>query len=366
MLRVLVIAGLLASIGASAIDQSPSGMLVPAPAMRMARAAHTATALRDGRVLVAGGFTAAADPTSGAELFVPGAGRFAPLPPMRVLRHSHSATRLANGMVLLAGGFAAGNQPTARAELFDPIANRFVETGAMTELRSGHVAMLLADGRVLITGGVGPDWKFLATAELYDPATGRFTATGAMSVARESHAAVLLSDGSVFIVGGHRDRREQIKIYKTSERYDPRTGRFRLDGEMRVARHKHDAILLRDGRVLITGGSDERDGGGVFSSTEVYDPRTRRFSDGPTLVRGRYKHQGTGLLRPDGSVLIAGGAPVAEVIDASATRSTVVPGAVTMAGQFSAVAPLPDGGALITGGYGNGTGPRGSTWRIRP
>jgi hypothetical protein len=39
---------------------------------------------------------------------------------------------------------------------------------------------------------------------------------------------------------------------------------------MNIRRHKHDAILLRDGRVLITGGTDERDSRGVYASTEIW------------------------------------------------------------------------------------------------
>lgn len=36
-------------------------------------------------------------------------------------------------------------------------------------------------------------------------------------------------------------------------------------GNMLVRRHKHDAVLVRDGRVLITGGADERDDEGVYT-----------------------------------------------------------------------------------------------------
>jgi hypothetical protein len=41
-------------------------------------------------------------------------------------------------------------------------------------------------------------------------------------------------------------------------------------------------------------------------------------------------------------------------------------GSARMPGQFSAAAPLPDGGVLITGGYGQGHGPRASAWIYEP
>ncbi len=226
--------------------------------------------------------------------------------------------------------------------------------------------MLLADGKVLIAGGVGPGWTFLSSAELYAPATGRFTPTGTMTVARESHAAVRLQDGRVLIVGGHQGRRTAITLYTSAEAYEPASGTFRQVGEMLVRRHKHDAVLLRDGRVLITGGADERDNEGVYRTTELFEPRTGAFTAGPELKRPRYKHHGTGLLLPNGLVLLAGGAPEAETYDPSSRAFTIVAGDARMAGQFSAVAPLKGGGALVTGGYGNGSGPRASAWVYRP
>lgn len=343
----------------------PQGVLESAPDMRVARAAHTATLLSDGRVLVAGGFVEKGSP-DGAEVFDPGPGRFYPLPPMLTTRHSHTATLLPDGRVLIAGGYGTGTTTLSAAEIFDPRTNAFTTTGSLAGARADHIAVPLANGRVLIAGGLGPDWTFLSSAELYDPATGRCTPTGAMTVPRESHAAVLLRDGRVFIVGGHRGRRSGIRLYASAEIYDPSTGRFSPAGEMRIRRHKHDAVLLRDGRVLIHGGTDERDDRGVFSSTEIFDPGTGRFTPGPELSVPRYKHAGTSLGLPDGRILLAGGASRAEIYDPDRNVFTLVEGAPRMAGQFSAAAPLKNGGALITGGYGSGTGPRPSAWVYRP
>lgn len=330
--------------------------------MSAPRSAHTATQLPDGRVLVAGGFTSNASAGQSAELYDATSGRFLRLPRMVTPRHSHTATVLPDGKVLIAGGYAGGSEVTAAAELFDPATGSFTAAGSLTSARAGHVAVSLRNGKVLIAGGVGPGWTFLSSAELYDPTTGRFTPTTSMTVARESHAAVLLADGRAFIVGGHRDRRANITLYTSAEAYDPTTGRFTKVGDMRIRRHKHDAVLLRDGRVLITGGSDERDSDGAYDSTELFDPTTSRFSSGPSMKRTRYKHQGTSTLLPDGTVLIAGGSPQAETLDPAARTFSVVGGTARMAGQFSAAALLPDGRVLITGGYGARGGPRASAW----
>ncbi len=343
-----------------------TGSLRTAPPMSAARAAHTATTLADGRVLIAGGFTGEQRATTSAELFDPKSGRFAPLPAMVSPRHSHTATLLPNGKVLIVGGYVAGNRTASSAELFDPLTNRFAPTGSLLTPRADHIAIQLRNGTVLIAGGLGSGWTFLASSEIYDPATGQFSRTGDMTVARESHTAVTLHDGRVLICGGHRGRHADVTLYASTEIYDPNRGVFRRSGDMRTRRHKHDAILMRDGRVLVSGGTDERDFDGVYASTEFFDPRSEAFTPGPSMLRPRYKHQGASVLQSNGIVLIAGGASQAETYDPVTNTFTLVPGVSTMAGQFSAVAVLPSGGALITGGYGNGTGPRASAWVYQP
>ncbi len=347
-------------------DRVAASTMVTTATMSVPRMAHTATSLPNGRVLVAGGFTGDEQAAKSAELFDPQSARFLLLPRMVTVRHSHTATVLANGKVLLVGGFGVGNAVLASAELFDPTTSTFASAGAMHAPRAGHVATLLANGTVLVAGGVGPDWTFLSSAELYDPTTGRFSPTSAMTVARESHTAVRLHDGRVLIAGGHRDRRANITLYASAEVYEPTTGRFTRAGDMQVRRHKHDAVLLRDGRVMVTGGSDERDDQGVYSSTELFDPASGTFTLGPSMTRGRYKHQGSSVLLPNGTVLLAGGDVQAETYDPTTRTFALVGGDARMAGQFSAVAPLGDGRVLLTGGYGGGTGPRASAWLYLP
>lgn len=353
-------------IRSSFVDKPIAGAVVPTAAMSLARYAHTATTLPDGRVLVLGGFTSEVQAVHSAEVYDPAAGRFRPLPRMITVRHSHTATVLPDGNVLIAGGYATGSTTVAHAELFDPRTNTFTPTGPLRAARAGHIAVLLTNGKVLIAGGVGPEWSFLSSAELYDPATGRFTPISDMTVARESHAAVRLRDGRVLIVGGHRGRRADMILYASAEVFDPADNRFRRVGDMQTRRHKHDAVVLADGRVLVTGGSDERDDQGAYRSTEVFDPARETFSAGLALARPRYKHNGSAVLLPTGAVLIAGGANEAEVYDPRAGTTAVVAGTSRLSGQFSAVAMTRAGHVLITGGYGSGQGPQSSAWVYRP
>ena len=119
---------------------------------------------------------------------------------------------------------------------------------------------------------------------------------GSMSVPRESHTATLLADGRVLIVGGHSGRRENMEVYATAELFDPKTNRFEAAGRLEIARHKHDAVKLADGRVLIIGGADRTDRG-HYATTEIYSATDRSFRPGPSMANRRYKIAGTTIER---------------------------------------------------------------------
>ena len=325
------------------------------------RAAHTATLLRDGRVLIVGGLSTGAGT---AELFDPATRSFSrtgsPLGP----RASHTATLLPDGRVLIAGGY--NGRFLASTEIYDPAREAFTAGPILLEPRMDHLTIGLRDGRMLVIGGQGSESSFLATAELFDPATLGFSSTGSMSVPRASHVAALLQDGSVVVIGGHAGRHENIQLYASAERYDPSRGTFVPTGAMTRRRHKHSALVLSDGQVLITGGADERDDQGQYRDAELYNAAAGRFRVVGEMQRSRYKHAGAMTVLPDGMVLIAGGAADAETFDPRSGAFTVVPTSPKLAGSFSTVTSLRDGSVLITGGYGNGTGARASAWLYLP
>src|SRR5436305_11058229 len=95
-------------------------------------------------------------------------------------RYSHTATLLRNGKVLVAAGYDDGSF-FASSELYDP-ANGTVtwtSTGSLNQSREFHTATLLPNGKVLAAGGLHES-TVLASAELYDPASGAWAATGSL------------------------------------------------------------------------------------------------------------------------------------------------------------------------------------------
>lgn len=343
---------------------SPNGRVTDAANMGVARASHTSTLLPDGNVLIAGGFAGSGHeyrPFASTEIYDARTGRFATGPSMRAGRSGHTATRLADGRVLLAGGWSASNDARGTADVFDPASRRMIATGPMLVPRAGQTATLLRDGRVLFVGGVDKSETKLSSAEIYDPRTGAFTATGSMSIPRESHTATMLADGRVAIVGGSSGRYPSATIHRSIEIYDPSAGTFSVASQLLVARHKHAAISLADGRLVVVGGSDNRDWNGQLETAEVFDPSSgRSVATGPMHGK-RFKIDRAVALLRDGRVLIAGAGSEAELYDPRNNEFGTVPGSLGDARYYAATTTLSDGRVLITGGYARQRGQLPST-----
>ena len=340
----------------------PNYTIVHVATLHTPRSAHTATTLKSGQVLIVGGMTAGGGGLSSVELFDPSNNALVDLNTLGERRAGHTATLLPDGRVLIAGGY--NGDYLQSLEVFDPSTRRFSPAGSLNEARSGHTATLLRDGRVLFVGGVGTGWTFLPSSEIYDPALGKSKIVGAMSVPRESHTATLLSDGRVLIVGGHNGRRENMTVYSSTEIFSPETRRFTPSGELATARHKHDAIALADGRVLVIAGADRSDNV-HFATTEIYDPRSGTFAAGPSMINRRYKIATTSVLLPTGDVLVTSGARTAEMLRRGSSSFTPVLGELPQAYHFAAAALLPQGDVVITGGYSDANDNANGVWRFR-
>jgi hypothetical protein len=305
--RVLVAGGVgtqtsefFANILASAELYDPgTGQWTATGAMLGIRTGHTATLLPDGKVLVTGGGESSdgnGGPLSSAELYDPNTGTWTATGSTIGAGPGRTATLLGNGKVLVTGGSGENFEGVAVAELYDPSTGSWSATGDMVEPRSGHRATLLLGGMVLVVGGG------LASAELYDPATGQWTATGSTLGVLVGHTATLLVDGRVLVAGGMGG----TGASSSAELYDPTTGQWTAITAMLEARLYHYATLLSDGKVLVTGGVDSViDGGVAVGSAELYDPTTGFWTTTEPMPDPRRGF--TAALLRDGTVLVSGG-----------------------------------------------------------
>ncbi len=221
-------------------------------------------------------------------------------------------------------------------------------TGNLITARTGHTATLLANGKVLVAGGETPSGSgtaLTATAEIYDPATGIWTSTGNLIVARARHTATLLSNGRVVVVSGSNGTGSTNSV----EIYDPATGLWTSAGSVNVTRQGHTASLLPNGKLLVAGG--------VFGGTalsELYDPTTGTSAfTGSFVIAARVNHTATTLA--NGGVLVAGGNGLggpfntAEIYDIP-TGNWNLTSSMVNARDLHATSLLPNGKVLVSGG----------------
>jgi hypothetical protein len=163
-----------------------------------------------------------------------------------------------------------------------------------------HTATLLDDGRVLICGGIVPNTNpqnGSASVGFYllDPTGQTLTDSMASATSAQALQAAVMSNpngGSMVVNPGP----------------PPQTVPFAI-----VMRYGHAAILLPNGKVLVTGGlgSDHVDASGnpvqgVLNSAHLFDPASNTFTMVPaTMVSARAFHAMD--LLPNGTVLITGG-----------------------------------------------------------
>jgi hypothetical protein len=398
--RVVTVAGLLGLMVAMLVtvtlaSAAASGSWTLTGTMTSPRTSATATLLRNGKVLVAGGFSAQPVSTASAELYDPATGTWAPTGPMTAARSGQTATLLASGKVLVAG-------PDATADLYNPAAGTWAATGRMTSAPgSGATATLLPDGTVLVAGGCCAQPTglptALASAQIYDPVSNTWAATASMSTGRGNATATLLSNGTVLVAGGQHIVNESNGGVTSAEIYDPATGLWHSAGtmatghglatasllpdgrvlvaggaalggccggmtaadlyspatgtwqaaaNMNVAREVAASVVLPDGTVLMTGGYNGITTTPYLASTEIYQPATNTWTPGPSMTQGRENH--TATLLPDGQVLVAGG-------DAGAPGNAFATAELYSPGPTAPPAPVVTGVSPASGPAAGGT-----------
>ena len=327
------------------------------PAMSMPHCYHTATALKDGRILIVGGNLSDNDVTTNCEIYDPVNNTYQPTGSLNVPRSSHSATLLPDGRVLVVSGLYWLYSPDLdSAEIYNPASGTWSLTAQPIFAHGLDPATtLLKDGRVLVVGGdalpfdnegvsdraeifdpVGNTWSAAAYHEgigaggaccnallndgrvlfssrntntyIYNPVNDTWQSGGAISMSRVYATSVVLQDGRVMVIGGaapYDNNNSYVDIY------DPAVNAWSPTAPLLQGRYGHTATILPDGRVVVAGGIkrwvDDRQNPDNYlnNSVEIYNPATGQWEEGPALNFKRAFHTST-LLR-DGRLFVAGG-----------------------------------------------------------
>ena len=196
--------------------------------------AYLSTSVMDGKIYAIGGASIAHEQyrLETVEVYDPATDTWAKA---RNMNHARSCTALSivNGEIYAMGGWGLSqiqDQPgviLSSVEVFNRKRNQWQERTEMSAPKTNHTASVI-DGKIYVMGGYfreGKDYKTLSTIEIYDPATDRWTQKPDMLIGKSGHATEVI-DGQIYILGGNGS----VGVLFTSvEVYDPRTVSRRVD-----------------------------------------------------------------------------------------------------------------------------------------
>lgn len=309
----------------------------PFPAGTDVFCCHQAT-LEDGRVITVGGATiphgrgikaiCLFDPAANG-----GAGGWAKIGDMAVGRWYPTLVTLPDGRLVVFSGRrepGAADDIAASVELLAPPYGGTAYT--TTTLSGGDMYFPTYPGLHLVRGGrivhAGPTWRYenpvpapigTWSFRVTGPSTGAWTDEGVSPDVdlREEGMSVLLSpaqDGRLLVFGGARWDSSALAAgsnARAAEILDSTTNppAWRRTPDMAQPRINATGVLLPDGKVLVVGGHNlhKFNGGSVPSNqAELYDPVLDSWTPMATMSQPRMYHS-IALLIPDGRVVVAGG-----------------------------------------------------------
>jgi|GEM_PF-5645492 len=188
-------------------------------ALKVSRYNHVSTLLPNNQIFIFGGLEKDTEKRNKLveteevyDLSIdPNRGLWTPLGPLNMPRYYHTATPLKDGRILAVGGVKAG--PTA--ELYDPEASpvgTWTLVGDMMSERYHHTATRLDDGRVVVIGGKDNHESNLSSVEVFDPDSDSWTLLPDLKRPRYRHTTALLNDNKLLVIGG-RGGMSEVEIY---------------------------------------------------------------------------------------------------------------------------------------------------------
>jgi len=242
------------------------------------------------------------------------------------------------------------------------IASRVAAAAVIGVLAFGAVVYLVRPGQPAIGG---PSPMLGASPSLDQPTAGLplvgptatpltspggvWITTGTMGTPRGDHTAVRLRDGRVLVLGGSSDG----SGVTSAELYDPLTGTWTATASM-VNPGEGGATLLHDGRVLVgdlEGASPDDPTSGIHGA-EIYDPQSETWTATGKMVNGGV----VATLLRDGKVLVTGNGELptgngsAQVFDPTHGTWTATGRMINPRHSHAAIL-LPDGKVLVVGGH---------------
>jgi fibronectin type 3 domain-containing protein len=263
--------------------------------------------LPDGRVFVAGGHLTDDVGLPTGRIFDPATNLWSATPDMAVGRWYPTATVLPNGKVLVLSGEVGGRRDYARVpEVYDPVTNTWTSLPlASLALQFYPHVFVLPNGKVGVTGTA----EVPTPARVLDVATQTWTTVESKQA--DGYSSAMYLPGKVLKTGTSTDSLSTNASSAKANVIDLMAAnpQWRQVAPMANPRAYHVETLLPDGTVLVTGGgrtTGDYDIANAVYAAELWSPATETWTTLASMQTPRLYH-GSALLLPDGRVLVSGG-----------------------------------------------------------
>jgi N-acetylneuraminic acid mutarotase len=262
--------------------------------------------------------------------------------------YASSATSLNNGSILLIGGLTSTNSKLTTVQKYDYSLDTWTQVASMDTPRYLLAATPMKNGGALAIGGTGNSGD-LSSVEKYDPTTNSWSYISSMNISRSGLAAVTLQDGSVLAIGGQGNNAQLSSV----EKYDPTTNSWSYISSMNISRSGLAAVTLQDGSVLAIGGTSRLTDPNrpwwhdmtTTASVEKYNPTTGSWSYVASMNEPRETFNA--VILKNGSVLVFDGGKTVEKYNSSLNTWQYTLSLPFNLGGYSSAAILPNGNVLL-------------------
>lgn len=277
------------------------------------------SALANGNLLITGGHIHHYVGVVQTVVYNPFTNRLTRVPDMNAGRWYPTNTTLANGDVLVVSGTttSAGSFNTL-PQVFEAASGRWRDLSSAVLQQPLYPFMFLAPNGRVFSAGPNATSRYLDTAN-----TGSWSFVARTNYSTRSYgSAVMYEPGKILIMGGGGEFSGQPTASAEMIDLNSSAPAWRYAASMRYRRRQHNATLLPDGTVLVTGGTSA---GGFdnpalpVNAAEIWDPTKNLWSTmaSNTIYRGYHSFA---LLLPDGRVLSAGGQRAGCAVDVFSPR----------------------------------------------
>lgn len=224
---------------------------------------HSIVTLPDGNIYIFGGL-----PERGTRIYNVNYNSWVDGPQLNIERGMSHVALLPDSTIIAIGGFGIRS-----CEIYSPSSNTWTITDSLIKKKKwGQTSSLLPNGDIIITGGQ-EGIEAVSFCEKFLFSQKKWVVIDSLNMKRMSHSAAVLKDGRLLVSGGSG--------LNSCEIYDPVLNKWTLVAPMNYIRMWHSTYLTEDGRVVTIGGSS-----GV-TATEIYNPAYNTWEVAGNIFEGK-------------------------------------------------------------------------------